>query len=72
MGERRWSAWRRLAGSLPARRRAERCRASGWGLRESCTDGEGTTVCPVCSRRVHTEAGPAAGQPVRMVGEHAP
>lgn len=72
MGERRRSAWQWMLTAVTERRRAARCRASGWGVRASCTDGRGTAVCPVCSRRVRAAADDAAGIPVHVLGEHQP
>jgi hypothetical protein len=28
------------------------CNASGWHMRAGCNDGDGGTICPLCSRRV--------------------
>ena len=28
------------------------CGASGWHMRAGCNDGDGGTICPLCSRRV--------------------
>ena len=34
------------------------CSASGWHLNSGCTDGDGATVCPRCSRTVRTATAP--------------
>jgi hypothetical protein len=46
------------------------CDASGWRLRNSCTDTEGAAICPLCGQRVHTEPDLATRSPVQVIQDH--
>jgi hypothetical protein len=50
--------------------RSRHCGASGWQLRVGCTDGEGATICPLCSRRVQTQPDAAAYGRVEVIQAH--
>lgn len=55
----------------PSRDRQSRyCRASGWRLRASCTDLDGDTICPLCSRSVRTRPDEAVRHPVQVIPDH--
>ena len=47
-----------------------RCGASGWRLRDACTDGHGGAVCPLCGRSVRARPDGAVGRSVRVIEEH--
>ncbi len=67
MGERIVRAWRVV-------RRDERdrfCGASGWQLRAGCTDGDGGTICPLCSRRVRTQPDTVVRYGVEVIEAHS-
>jgi hypothetical protein len=49
---------------------AATCRASGWRLRASCTDGHGGMVCPVCSRPVPTRRDSMVHHPIQVIQDH--
>ena len=51
-------------------RQSRYCRASGWRLRASCTDLDGDTICPLCSRSVHTHPDEAMPHPVQVIPDH--
>ncbi len=51
--------------------RDRRCGASGWRLRDACTDGNGGAVCPLCGRSVRARPDGVVGRSVRVVEEHA-
>jgi hypothetical protein len=61
----------RPARGRPGRDRQSRyCRASGWRLRASCTDLDGDTICPLCSRSVHTHPDDAVRYQVQVIPDH--
>lgn len=47
-----------------------RCGASGWRLRDACTDGHGGAVCPLCGRQVRARPDLVVGRAVRVIEEH--
>jgi hypothetical protein len=47
------------------------CRASGWGVREGCTDGVRHVACPVCGDVVTAAPSRAWGPVVRFLGAHS-
>ena len=47
-----------------------RCGASGWRLRDACTDGHGGAVCPLCGRIVRARPDGVVGRSVRVIEEH--
>ena len=49
---------------------AQRCRASGWGLRRACTDRGGHARCPVCDAVVDALPSARHGAAVRVIEEH--
>jgi hypothetical protein len=51
-------------------RQSRYCRASGWRLRASCTNLDGDTICPLCSRSVHTHPDAAVPHPVQVIPDH--
>jgi hypothetical protein len=51
-------------------RGGQRCGASGWRLRPSCTTNDGDTICPVCSQSVRTHTDPAFRRPVQVIQDH--
>jgi hypothetical protein len=51
-------------------RGGQRCGASGWRLRPSCTTTDGDTICPVCSQSVRTHTDPAFRRPVQVIQDH--
>ncbi|HEX6568543.1 MAG TPA: hypothetical protein VF015_05235 [Acidimicrobiales bacterium] len=58
-----------------ARRRIRRdpssfCGASGWQLRAGCGDGDGGTICPLCSRRVRTVPDAVADRSIEVIEAH--
>jgi hypothetical protein len=56
---------------IPDRDRQSRyCRASGWRLRASCTDLDGDTICPLCSRSVRTHPDDAVRYAVQVIPDH--
>jgi hypothetical protein len=50
--------------------RRRRCGASGWRLRDACTDGHGTAVCPLCGQSVRAQPDDTVGRAVRVLQEH--
>jgi hypothetical protein len=48
----------------------QRCGASGWRLRPSCTTIDGDTICPVCNQSVRTHTDPAFQRPVQVIQDH--
>jgi hypothetical protein len=55
----------------PGRDRQSRyCRASGWRLRASCTDGSGDTICPLCSQSVRTRPDAVVRHQVQVIQDH--
>jgi len=46
------------------------CRASGWRLRASCTDGSGDTICPLCSQSVRTRPDEVVRHQVQVIQDH--
>jgi hypothetical protein len=60
----------------PARRRvgrddsARHCGASGWQMRAGCSDGDGGTICPLCSQRVRTEPDAVAHRGIEVIQAH--
>ena len=71
MGERLARTWR-----VVRRREAiavhddERCSASGWHLSSGCTDGDGATICPLCSQRVRTVRTAEVPRGVEIIQAH--
>jgi hypothetical protein len=51
-------------------RGTQRCGASGWRLRPSCTTIDGDTICPVCNQSVRTHTDPAFQRPVQVIQDH--
>ena len=51
-------------------REARYCRASGWRLRASCTDGSGDTICPLCSQSVRTRPDEVVRHQVQVIQDH--
>jgi hypothetical protein len=51
-------------------RQSRYCRASGWRLRASCTDLDGDTICPLCSRSVRTHPDQAVRHAVQVIPDH--
>jgi hypothetical protein len=49
---------------------ARPCGASGWRLRDACTDGNGTAVCPLCGQSVRAYPDGVVGRSVRVIEEH--
>jgi hypothetical protein len=49
---------------------AATCRASGWRLRVACTNDDGGTVCPLCSRTVPTRPDAAVRYQVQVIQDH--
>jgi hypothetical protein len=47
-----------------------RCGASGWRLRDACTDGNGSAVCPLCGQSVRARPDVVVGRSVRVIEEH--
>lgn len=47
-----------------------RCGASGWHLNSGCTDGDGATVCPLCSRTVRTVRTATVPRGVEVIQSH--
>jgi hypothetical protein len=58
----------RSAGATAGRGRT--CGASGWPLRSGCTDGDGGTICPVCSRPVRTVPHRTVARGVEVIEAH--
>jgi hypothetical protein len=60
----------------PARRRAGRsraqryCNASGWQMRAGCGDGDGGTICPLCSQRVRTQPDAVINRGIEVIQAH--
>jgi len=60
----------------PVRRRSGRndpsryCGASGWHMRAGCSDGDGGTICPLCSQRVRTQRDTAVRHRVEVIEAH--
>jgi hypothetical protein len=50
--------------------RARRCGASGWRLRDACTDGNGSAVCPLCGQSVRAHPDGVVGRSVQVIEEH--
>ena len=72
MGERisrAWNSVRRREHDEDARAGA-RCGASGWHLSSGCTDGDGATICPLCSQRVRTIRTPEVPRGVEIIQAH--
>jgi hypothetical protein len=46
------------------------CGASGWHMRAGCTDGDGGTICPMCSQRVRTEPRAGGQRRVEVIQAH--
>jgi hypothetical protein len=61
---------RQLRGIPDRDRQSRYCRASGWRLRASCTDLDGDTICPLCSRSVRTHQDDAVRHPVQVIPDH--
>ena len=71
MGERisrAWGAVRRREGATTHDH--DRCGASGWHLSSGCTDGDGATICPLCSQRVRTIRTPEVPRGVEIIQAH--
>jgi hypothetical protein len=66
VGERFVRAWRVVRRDDPA----EVCNASGWQLRAGCTDGDGGTICPLCSRPVRTQPHEVVAHGVEVIEAH--
>lgn len=58
---------RRRSGRVDA---ARFCSASGWHVRAGCTDGDGGTICPMCSQRVRTEPRAGVQRRVEVIQAH--
>lgn len=60
----------------PAPRRAGRsgtqryCNASGWQMRAGCGDGDGGTICPLCSQRVRTQPDAVVNRGIEVIQAH--
>ena len=67
MGERIVRAWRVVRRDDPARE----CSASGWQMRAGCGDGDGRTICPLCSRKVRTQPDTAVRYGVEVIEAHS-
>ena len=71
-------AARERAGAFapPAPRRAGRsrtqryCNASGWQMRAGCGDGDGGTICPLCSQRVRTQPDAVVNRGIEVIQAH--
>ncbi len=59
-------ARRGLVRSDPSRH----CGASGWQMRAGCSDGDGGTICPLCSQRVRTEPDAVARGGFEVIQAH--
>jgi hypothetical protein len=59
-----------LAGDGVIDDQARRCGASGWRLRDACTDGNGSAVCPLCGQSVGATPDGVVGRSVRVIEEH--
>lgn len=46
------------------------CGASGWQMRAGCTDGDGGTICPLCSQRVRTQPHAGVHRRVEVIEAH--
>ena len=63
--------WRHVRRGEPAETSdGQRCGASGWHLNSGCTDGDGGTVCPLCSRNVRTIRSADAPSGVEIIQAH--
>ena len=57
----------RRAGRARARRY---CNASGWQMRAGCGDGDGGTICPLCSQRVRTQPDAVVNRGIEVIQAH--
>jgi hypothetical protein len=72
--ERLARAWRTVRegprGDRGETQHARTCGASGWQMRSGCTDGDGGTICPVCSRPVRTVPHTAVHRGIAVIEAH--